>query len=729
MMSRPGAVADVMTDAIRVLVVDDEPDFARLTAEFLERDGSLTVVTETDPQTALERLREGTFACVVSDFDMREMDGLELLERVREMRPDLPFILFTGKGSEEIASEAISAGVTDYLQKRGGSDQYAVLANRVTNAAERYRTQQEAERVRNRLEAINEANPDYIFIFNEAAEYEEILAGANEITTYAPESFIGQGVGDLWPDEPAAEIRQAIRATIETGERQRIEYKLPLRGRSDRSDRIAWYEGRTAPVDLPGTDRPHVLLTAREITERRDQDRELRAFRKAVENAGHQIYLTDDEGTIEYVNAAFEERTGYDREEAVGRTPRILKSGEHGDAFYADLWDTISRGAVWENEVVNQTKDGERYVVHQTVAPIEGPDGDVDRYVAVNRDITERKRRERALEEERAKYATLAEQSNDAVAVVRDRRIAFANERLGELLGHDPSALLGMDVDSFVAAEDQDLVLDRYEHRIDDDHATPPSQYEVKFVRSDGERRVAEISVAPITYEGDAAVLTTARDITDRKERERALEREKERHREFAGVLAHELGTQLNVALGKLRLADKEAFDHRLNAVEVALQRMDEIIQRTMTLSRYGTPVEETTRVDLGMLAGHCWSRLETETATLVREEPPEILADRERIQHLLENLFQNAVDHTGPGVEVRIGPLPDGFYVADDGDGLPPDLGEDAFEAGRGSPGDGFGIGLTIVRRVVEAHGWSIDLATPSDGGTRFEVRNVDRP
>jgi len=127
---------------VTVLHVDDDPQINELTKTLLERvDDDISVVAETSVVAALERLQDGEFDCIVSDYDMPNTNGLEFLEIVREEHPDLPFILFTGKGSEEIASEAISAGVTDYMQKGSGTEQYEVLANRVRNAAERYRTQ------------------------------------------------------------------------------------------------------------------------------------------------------------------------------------------------------------------------------------------------------------------------------------------------------------------------------------------------------------------------------------------------------------------------------------------------------------------------------------------------------------------------------------------------------------------------------------------------------------
>ena len=132
--------------------------------------------------------------------------------------------------------------------------------------------------------------------------------------------------------------------------------------------------------------------------DRISRERSLRSFERAVEQSGHAIIITDTAGTIEYVNPAFEELTGYAAEEAIGRNPRVLKSDAHDPAFYEEMWETILGGEVWQNEIVNERKDGERFVVDQTIAPIYDGDGTIKRFVAVNKDITDLKERERNLE-------------------------------------------------------------------------------------------------------------------------------------------------------------------------------------------------------------------------------------------------------------------------------------------------------------------------------------------
>ncbi|MFB6080699.1 MAG: response regulator [Haloferacaceae archaeon] len=156
-----------MGDRIQVLHVDDEPDFAELVAIFLEReDDRFEVETATSVSEGLARFAETEFDCIVSDYDMPGQDGIEFLEIVRDRSPDLLFLLFTGRGSEEIASKAISAGVTDYLQKNGSTDQYALLANRISNTVRASRAETAMTRTEERYHNLVDTAPIPIILFD-----------------------------------------------------------------------------------------------------------------------------------------------------------------------------------------------------------------------------------------------------------------------------------------------------------------------------------------------------------------------------------------------------------------------------------------------------------------------------------------------------------------------------------------------------------------------------------
>ena len=153
--------------SLSVLCVDDEPGLAALVGTYLERfDRTVDVTTATSAGQALAELADTEFDCIVSDYDMPGIDGLALLESVRAERPTVPFIMYTGNGSEGVASDAVSAGVTDYVQKKTGTDQYRSLARRIRNAAEGRRQEEEHTsaqddtRRREAAERILETAPD-----------------------------------------------------------------------------------------------------------------------------------------------------------------------------------------------------------------------------------------------------------------------------------------------------------------------------------------------------------------------------------------------------------------------------------------------------------------------------------------------------------------------------------------------------------------------------------------
>lgn len=158
---------DPATEVIHVLHVDDKPSLTEIVSEFLEDiHDKIIVASETSAGDALDRLfnSDEEYDCIVSDYEMPGMNGQDFLEAVREKRPNLPFILFTGKGSEEIASQAISSGVTDYLRKGTGTDQYQLLANKIENAVNRWRTQYRLDWIREQTDVLLEDSPVMITV-------------------------------------------------------------------------------------------------------------------------------------------------------------------------------------------------------------------------------------------------------------------------------------------------------------------------------------------------------------------------------------------------------------------------------------------------------------------------------------------------------------------------------------------------------------------------------------
>ncbi|MXR41510.1 sensor histidine kinase [Halobaculum sp. WSA2] len=209
---------------------------------------------------------------------------------------------------------------------------------------------------------------------------------------------------------------------------------------------------------------------------------------------------------------------------------------------------------------------------------------------------------------------------------------------------------------------------------------------------------------------------------------QQATERQNELLEQFASIVSHDLRNPLNVATGHLDLARETGEDDHLERVESALERMDAIIEETLLLAREGQAVGETTRTDLGAIVETCWATVETADAEIVTEPLPTVEADGNRLRHVFENLFRNAIEHGGEAVTVRVGPLADGsgFFVEDDGPGIPQSEADEVFELGHTTSNQSSGFGLAIVARIVRAHGWEIRVTDSDTGGARFEVTGV---
>lgn len=144
-----------------------------------------------------------------------------------------------------------------------------------------------------------------------------------------------------------------------------------------------------------------------DITKRKAAEAEIRKLTRSVEQSASSVIITDTEGTIEYVNPAFERITGYSAAEAIGENPRLLKSGKMPPQYYQEMWQTLLRGEVWRGEIINRKKDGTLYWEFNTISPVEDEKGRVTHYVAIKEDITERKMLENALADERRKTDAL----------------------------------------------------------------------------------------------------------------------------------------------------------------------------------------------------------------------------------------------------------------------------------------------------------------------------------
>ena len=211
------------------------------------------------------------------------------------------------------------------------------------------------------------------------------------------------------------------------------------------------------------------------------------------------------------------------------------------------------------------------------------------------------------------------------------------------------------------------------------------------------------------------------------KTREQHLERQNERLEEFANVVSHDLRNPLNVASGRLKLARDDCDSEHLSHVASAHERMNELITDLLTLARQGQTPSDRDAIRLTDLVESCWKNVQTEPATVRIETDSTVRAEEGRLRQLFENLIRNSIEHSESDVTITVGDLDSGFYLEDDGPGIPPDERDAVFETGHSTSEQGTGFGLSIVKQVAESHDWAVRVTDGSDGGARFEVTRVD--
>ncbi|MFQ3295776.1 MAG: PAS domain S-box-containing protein [Halobacteriales archaeon] len=277
----------------------------------------------------------------------------------------------------------------------GHEDDYSRLFVMGLDITERKAYQWELEEMSARFRALTD-NPELgVISIDSQSRIQFASQGVETIFGYDPDSLEGKSVDVIVPEGTRGDHRAAVEQYLRTGHQNLDWGWTEFRG--------LHRDGHEVPIGVSlgeGTIRGDRLFTAiiRDLTGRKERESELQRYRRASEAAGDAILITDVDGTIEYVNPAFERITGYSANEALARNPRMLKSGEMSEEYYANLWQTILSGETWDEEIVNRRKSGSIYHARQTIAPITDEAGNVEEFVAIQTDVTDRVERERHLQ-------------------------------------------------------------------------------------------------------------------------------------------------------------------------------------------------------------------------------------------------------------------------------------------------------------------------------------------
>ena len=456
-------------------------------------------------------------------------------------------------------------------------------------------------------------------------------------------------------------------------------------------------------------------------------------YRTLVENVNDIATVIDTDGTITYVSPAVTRVLGYEPDELVGHEgyefvhPDDL--GRNAEAVEAVQSNPSESKTV---EVRFRHADGSWRWIEATLKN-RVADDTIGGILLSSRDITRRKESEAEARELADEYEALLNNVEDAIFLInvegKPDDIRFEFERLSPSYEHQTGITteeVRGETPRDVFGDEQGAELEANYHRCV--AAGEPISYEEELPVDEG-ARFWQTKLAPVVTDGEVTrLIGITRNVTDRVEQERELRQQNERLDEFASVISHDVRNPLNVAQGRATLLAEQVESEHLDPLLEALNRVEAIVADTLTLARQGDTIAETEAISLTDLVGKCWATVDTAGATIEITDDVSVQGDPDRLHHVFENLFRNAVEHGGPDVSVRVGRHGErGIYVEDDGPGIPAERREEVFEPGHTSMSGGTGFGLTIIKRIVEAHGWAVSVTEGTDGGARFEIEMAE--
>lgn len=475
---------------------------------------------------------------------------------------------------------------------------------------------------------------------------------------------------------------------------------------------------------------------------------------KAIEQSPSSIVITDIEGNIEYVNPKFTEITGYTYEEAIGKSPRILKSGKHSKKFYEQLWNTILSGKDWHGEFLNKKKSGELYWEDALISPITNDKNEITHFVAIKEDITEKKLMLEKVIESESRFRSIWESSLDGMRLLDENGlIVDVNDAYCNLVQMNADKLKGQLLNIVYEIKDSSQeAIQKYKNRFI--NRTVQKKFEVETNLWNGKKIWLELSNSFIEFPGKKTLLLSIfRDVTDKKQmiddlieaRNKAEEMNRVKSFFFANM-SHELRTPLVGILGfseilKGELSNQPDLARIADLIYSSGQRLHETLNLILNVSKLeaGKLEVRIANVDIIPLIKTSYDlfspfakkkNLEYRFSTI--KEKIICRVDPALFQNIINNLVNNAIKFTEHGsvfINVKIQNENALIQVGDTGVGISDDHQAIIWEEFRQSSEgisrsfEGTGLGLTIVKKYTELLGGKISLVSKVNKGSVFTV------
>lgn len=247
------------------------------------------------------------------------------------------------------------------------------------------------------------------------------------------ENLIGKSMLEMYPGVEKSEMFTGFKRCMEN--RVSLQYESSY---TFSEGLMNWYLISLQPVP------EGIFVLSLDITERKKSSDQLQKISTAIEQSADSVMITDKNGFIEYVNSTFLKTTGYSRDDVLGKTPRILKSGKHSESFYKDFWGKLLTGCTYRTKFINRKKNGELYIIEKTVTPVENESGEITHFISTGRDVTDKERIEDELDKNSKLLQSFFQYSiTPFVLLDKDFNFLIVNESYAKACQHDVSEFIG----------------------------------------------------------------------------------------------------------------------------------------------------------------------------------------------------------------------------------------------------------------------------------------------
>ena len=735
---------------IHVLYVDDEPALLELTKLFLERSGDFSVDTAISAQEAAGILRDHHYDIIISDYQMPGKNGIEFLQQVRQAGNTIPFIIFTGRGREEVVIEAINSGADSYLQKGGNPKaQFAELEHKIHQIVRRYQAEQKLREGASRFRALFENISDIIQIFDENGRITYDSPSSARILGYPPGTLktrdTADSLGYVHPDDKDRILAEFQKVARTPGSSQFLEFRLR---RAD--GEYLWVE--SVIVNKFGVEGVNgLIVTTRPIAERKAAEEELKRKHEELHAAFEQLTATEEVLRQNYNELANSERRLAESERQIRASEAFLRCVITDAQEGITAYDTDLRFTLWNpfmeeltgipggdvlgkhleerfpqfNDIgfpeyirrvlAGETLESQDVLVGLSIkkkkvwlrciaSPLYDQDGTITGVIGIVQDMTARKEAELALlaatgalKESEEKYRNVFEAKNDPLLLVdaETRSILDMNPAASALYGYTREEMMKMALmDLSAEPEKTQETLDRQVPRVS-----------LRYHRKkDGTVFPADISLAYFTFKGRSVLILSIRDLTGVQQIGDALRIANVKLNLLMGVTRHDVLNSLTGLLGYnsiLRERDADAVtSEMLEKQEKALLTVRSQIEFTRSYDDLG--VKAPVWQHVGNTASRAYSQFINTISFTCETGDLEIYADP-MLEKVFYNLFDNAFRY-GEGVtKVRLSGAMDGtdllLFFEDNGVGVPENEKVRIFSRGVGK---NTGLGLFLTREIL---------------------------